>query len=364
MPSGQSIPQTIISDAETQPNRVHRRRWRAALLITMAGAAGVLLAGAVLLQSSKTVTILQNGQAQSVQTRASTVGDLLTEIQRFPGPDDLVDPPPGTPLENGAIIRIRPAQPIRITVDGIETLVRTASLIPADILRAGGISFDEQQQVRANGIVLSEADLAQEYAGLQSLSVSPIHVVMIRIEARDAEAQTITVRSAADSVGELLDEQGIDVFLSDRVSPPLDTRITPNLTVTVEQVDPLTIHVDDRLITLNRPVGTVADALTQAGIALMGLDYTDLPLDASVDGVTELRVIRVKEVLETSYIPIPFETIVIAQGEPQAGRDGILSVLERVRMEDGVETLRTPVRDTVILQPQHAVVIATPVPEG
>jgi 3D (Asp-Asp-Asp) domain-containing protein len=109
---------------------------------------------------------------------------------------------------------------------------------------------------------------------------------------------------------------------------------------------------------------TVADALAEAGVALMGLDFTVPHEDTPLGQQAIIRVVRVKEQLVSEIAYLPYETerqaddtLEIDQSViRQAGVPGVLRSTARVRYEDGVEVLREPASSVLVQAPQNEIV--------
>jgi len=165
--------------------------------------------------------------------------------------------------------------------------------------------------------------------------------------------------SAAPTLGEALWEQGIIISSADRLSLPMTTPVNGVMSVSLRKASPIRILVDGREISASSSADTTGGALADAGISLMGLDYSQpdesqpLPTDRMV------RVIRVREEQLQEEEPIPFSEERIpdpdmAVGEQevlQTGVDGIKVTSLRVRYEDGEEVERVEEAEWIARQP-------------
>ncbi len=95
------------------------------------------------------------------------------------------------------------------------------------------------------------------------------------------DGQTQQVDSRADSVGDLLDSQSIELTSLDAVSPGVDTPLRDGQTVEVRYARPFEVIVDGRSRSLSTTELTVGAALADAGISVQNAE-TSLPLDAQV----------------------------------------------------------------------------------
>ena len=96
---------------------------------------------------SKHVTLIRDGLSETVETRAVTADELLTEHNLVRSPDDALNVDPASPLVEGETITYRAAVPVTITVDGLTRTMRTAAVNVAALLGQQGIAFDRHDVV-------------------------------------------------------------------------------------------------------------------------------------------------------------------------------------------------------------------------
>jgi len=110
----------------------------------------------------------------------------------------------------------------------------------------------------------------------------------------------------------------------------------------------ITILADGEAQTLAISRGTVAEALSQAGIVLGPLDRVEPSLDQPVGPGTEIRVTRVEMKVLYEEISEPYQTIILANPDLRPGlvekvlegRSGKICRETRIWKKDGAETLR------------------------
>jgi 3D (Asp-Asp-Asp) domain-containing protein len=93
---------------------------------------------------------------------------------------------------------------------------------------------------------------------------------------------------------------------------------------------------------------TVGEALSAAGLAAQGLDYSQPPLESPLPVDGQIRLVRVDESIQLEQKLLPFETFyqpvadldVDAQQILQAGESGVIAQRIYVRAEDGMEVSR------------------------
>jgi uncharacterized protein YabE (DUF348 family) len=336
-----------------------RRRWRSLLLGGLIMAA---VGGAALLTwtQSKPVTIIVDGNAHPTRTRAETVGDMLRELSIGVTPSDRVTPELAAPISADMIVRVERARAVALTVDGTLRSVWTPDTNPADILSAAGVTLDPGDRVILDGTHSRYEDLSRWPVPVAAIQVR--HTVSLQV---DDDGALHIIQTTSDTIGEALFEAGITLYLADRVTPPLSSRIpaqTESLLIRIRRAIPLTITVDGRQFqarTRPLPNVTVADALADAGVALIGLDVV-VPDEATpITPGMDIRVIRVRDEIQIEQRQVPFATryqptSALPSGERilrREGEPGVQSVRWRIRYEDDMMAAQTLESVTLLRAP-------------
>jgi uncharacterized protein YabE (DUF348 family) len=89
------------------------------------------------LQIRRALALTINGR--SIQTTASTVGEVLTNAGISVYTRDKLDPPADAQIVNGARINFIPSQEFSVTVDNKQLLIRSAAQTVGSVLSEGGI---------------------------------------------------------------------------------------------------------------------------------------------------------------------------------------------------------------------------------
>lgn len=344
----------------------------AALFITL-----IALLAPPAMSNPTTVTLMIDGETRQIETRADTVARLLDELRFDANSGDRIIPPPAASLQAGAIIRIDRARNVSLVVDGETRLLWTPLTNPADILRSEGVRVTAGDRVMIDGTSADPTVLSQWNVPVTQLSVR--HIVPIHITDED-EGGTRTIMTTRETVGEALFDAGVTIYLSDSLSVPLNTRITAELAITIRRASPVTIIVDGDTLSTRGWGATVADALSNAGVTLIGLDYAIPDGDTRVLPGMSIRVIRVQETLVNEETTQTFETVYQADAELeidqerviQTGQVGVIRTTTRVRYENEVEISRTleatetvtPQRDHIIGYGTNIVIRTLQTPDG
>lgn len=352
-----------------QPRPVAGRRWARYLpLGILAAVAGLMLLAIVavgvlallpLAQTEKMITVIMNGQTQMATTRAPTVAALLDELRISLLEGDTVSPALTSRLTPNLIVRVTRARSITLTVDGQSQVYRTSLTNPAEILESASLTVGPHDILEVDGTRIHPTQLQNWPVPVMRINLRrtvPVTVV-------DGDT-TLQIETTSRTVGEALFEAGLTLYVSDEVTPDLNAPVGAGMTVTIDRARPVVIIADGTTIETRVRGQTIADALADAGLALVGQDYTIPAETEPVVPGSYVRVIRVKEDLLTEESTEPFETIfqpdasleIDQRQTVQAGQNGITRTTIRVRYENDVEVSREPVDTTVVQEAQDQVI--------
>ncbi|MBE2269869.1 MAG: DUF348 domain-containing protein [Anaerolinea sp.] len=365
----------------TQPRRPAGLRVRALLpliiaislaaVITVTLVIGVI----VLLVTLIPVTVIVDGEATQVKTRAVDVAGVLDELDLLINDGDLVTPPLTDRLEPDMVIAVTRARSVFLMVDGSTTPLWTPLTNPADLLRSAGVNVTTEDRVVVDGTLAQIADLARWPVPVTAISVR--HAVDLTLV---DDTATRTIRTTAATVGEALFEADITLYVSDRVYPDLNASVSSGMQVTIHRARPINIVVDGETVQTRSQGSTVGDALADAGVALVGLDYAIPDEETALLPGMSIRIIRVTEDITTTSAAIPYETIYQADSTLeidqrrvlQTGTAGTQTTTIRVRYENGIEVDRaeestivtTPAQNHIIAYGTNVVIRTVETPEG
>ncbi len=305
------------------------------------------------------MTVRVNGVPVETYTRARTVGAWLAEQGIVLHPQDVLYPPPDTPLEPNMDIALRLARRVVLVADGERRVVYTHAKTVEDLLREAGITLGPEDALRLNGqpaqldTPLPRLEQADRRARgvLQVQRAVPITV--------DDDGVVMTVYTREETLGTALLAEGIRLFEGDQVRPELSTRVAPHLRVTIRRSKPATFRFDGQVVRTRTRARTVGEALAELGVEVRPLDRVEPSLDAPVTDNVEVRVVRVDHEIVVETEEIPFERQLVPDpnleldtfevrvpGEPGIRKREILVVYE-----DGKETQRTVQREWVEKEP-------------
>jgi uncharacterized protein YabE (DUF348 family)/3D (Asp-Asp-Asp) domain-containing protein len=332
-------------------------------LVLVAGAFLMLALG--LARTGSPLTIDLDGQHYTVRTHATTVGEALRRAGFDLYPEDRVSPSPESLLEPGMVIQVQTARPVRLHVDGQTHHLRTHAATISQLLAEAGVQLGPSDELwLGDELVGSSASLwggevltAREVSarGGARTMPNPSVVEPVTVSVRRATPlflhdgqQALEVYSTSDTVGQMLEQLGVMIYLGDQVEPALQERIAPGMTVSILRSVPLQISVDGGVIRTRTRSLDVAGALGQEGIALVGRDRVEPGLDAPVHSGMTIQVIRVREEISVEFEPIPFETEWVPDPEVEIdhirlvreGQIGMKKRRSRVTYENDQEVAR------------------------
>lgn len=254
------------------------------------------------------------------------------------------------------LLACQPAPLPTVTViDGDQVItLQTEERVPSAILTQAGIPITSNDRILFNGSPV-QPDL-------------PVTNLPITLQLRRAVPVTIsspqggqTIQTSAFTVGEALQEAEIRLRANDQVDPPANSPITQlPLTIYYFPARELTIAADGTNTRVTSSARTVGGALAEAGIPLVGLDYSLPSENEALPPDGQVKVVRVSESILLTQKPIPFESELVASADVpldqtqilSPGEDGLSVQRVRVRYEDGVEVSRVTEEETLVRAPR------------
>ncbi len=326
-------------------------------------------------EDALSVSLTVDGETIEAEISVGTVGDLLTEQNVTLGEDDYISFPVDTPLSEGMDIYIMRARDVTLIIDGETQTFRTTFENPLDILDSAGLSVGENDYIFVDGTQTTVDDLALWLVPASHITVN--HALPIVV---DDDGAQFLFNTLTATVGEALFEADVTLYLADEVTPDLNTPVTANMQVAIVRSLPVTVVADDVRLDTRVQMGTVADALDEAGVALMGLDYSVPSESEGIFPGMVIQVVRVTEGFDTEQSFIPYETVyrpdetmeLDTRMTVQAGQSGAQETTYRIRYEDGVEvrresagtvTVQAPV-DEIVAYGTNIVIRSVDTPEG
>ena len=221
------------------------------------------------------------------------------------------------------------------------------------MLNEAGITLNPDDRVLLNGLPTS---LDQPITNTP-ITIQIRRAVSITLVTPDGQKQ---LQSSAFTVGEALQEATYWLHARDKVEPALNSPISDGMTITVTPSRELTVSVDGGAVRINSAAQTVGEALAEAGIPLIALDYSLPPGNEPIPSDGQIRVVRVNESVLLAQKPIPFENEFQASADVpldqtqilQPGESGLTVQRIRIRYEDGQEISRLSEDETLVRPPK------------
>lgn len=174
------------------------------------------------------------------------------------------------------------------------------------------------------------------------------------------ETGSQTVTTLKPTVAGVLNEASITLAPEDRVVPAPETRVVDGLTIQIRKAFPVTLQVDGRQLQLRTAATTVGELLDETGVPLGPLDLVSPSLETPLPGPDHVQVVRVRveEFWEDQRVPyqeLRWAEPTMAAGTTRVirqGLDGLDRVHVQLRYEDGLlverrELARERVQDPV-----------------
>jgi uncharacterized protein YabE (DUF348 family) len=321
---------------------------------------GLVLAGAMLLLGStrKTVTLQINGQTTTFTTLASSVRDVLKQQGILIAPADQLWPLPGQQLEDGDTIRFEQAAQVTVWDGSRYYRIDSSERRPANLLALAGLALYPGDQILMDGAPVSPAELLPRAAAYRLRVMRAV-----RIDLQAGKASQI-LYTTAPTFGQALAEIGLELRASDHFFPPLDTPLEEDLSAEWMPSINLTIQDQDRRILVRSAAPTVGEALAEAGLTLVGLDYSQPAADQPLPPDGQIQIVRVVEQVSIEQEPLAFETELQPAPEVeldtqtvlQPGEFGLLARRVRTRFENGEEVSQKAESEWVARQPENRIV--------
>lgn len=253
-----------------------------------------------------------------------------------------------------------PQRTIRIIEAGQARQLQSALREPLPILARAGIALGDADKVWINDALANQESLPDWTVPASQIEIR--RAVQLRILDDGAE---IFIASAAETIGEALDEAGIGLGASDAVSLPLATRLDSDLDLHITRGLHIRLLIDGEIIEARTQAKRVIDLLDELGVSLGSLDYAQPALDEWLADDAEIQIVRVvvEELVEreeippgtAQYRPDP-DTPLDRSSVIQPAQPGIRETITTVRYENGREVSRETGEPQLVQQPQNQII--------
>jgi resuscitation-promoting factor RpfB len=181
---------------------------------------------------ARIVQVSVNGEHQILPTRAPTVKKLLARMNIEVNPEDIVEPGIDEQIsEDNFHINVYKARPVSIIDGGKKITKITAEPTPERIAKEAGMPVHPEDRIEKQTKVVEAADIMREGIVAEEVIIERATPAVINLYGRNIE-----IRTHAATVGELLEEKGIQLEEDDSIQPSAETVITSNAQIFVTRV--------------------------------------------------------------------------------------------------------------------------------
>ncbi|HVX58614.1 MAG TPA: G5 domain-containing protein [Candidatus Saccharimonadales bacterium] len=210
----------------------HHVRQRPYILPILGLLAGIAIVGGFLISrpnatlrpsDSHVVFLTDNGERQTLDTKAKTVKELVGKLPLHLIPQDVVEPSLDTKIvQDNFRINIYRARPVTVDDGGVKTVTVTAQKSPRVVAADAGLTVYPEDDIS-----FAPGSIQENIIG-EKVVIHPATPVNF-----DLYGTHLIVRTQTKTVAELLAEKNITPAKKDTVRPALDTPITSGMKVEV-----------------------------------------------------------------------------------------------------------------------------------
>lgn len=191
---------------------------------------------------SHVVHLSIDGKQQVIPTRATNVKDLLNRLNVTVNKQDIITPGLDTPIyDDNFSVDIKKAKPVMI-VDGTKkTITLSAQTNARQLANEAGIVTTPEDKVETKPIEL----ISPRQALMDGIASEQVVIDRATATNLNLYGSSISVRTHADTVGELLAEKNIKPAEGDTITPALDTPLKPDTQIFVVRVGHQVVSVEE-----------------------------------------------------------------------------------------------------------------------
>ena len=239
---------------------------------------------------------------------------------------------------------------VKIVDCGNESVITTTETEPIEILKDAGITIDSGDKLNLTEFVSGEGG---------KITISRKNTISVDY---DDEVQTYSIYGT--TVGEALDEIGVEIGKKDKVNYSFKDGIKDGMVIQVKTAFTVSVKADGKKQKFALAEGTVKDVLSMANIKLKKHDYTEPSLNTELTAGMKIKVFRVTYKKAVKKAAVAFETKrvkdnTLYKGTEQVateGKDGEKTITYNVRYVNGKEESREKVSSVVTVEPVTKVV--------
>lgn len=207
---------------------------------------GFIIVGAVLLggnaqtlrpSDAHVVFLFDKNDRTVVNTKAKTVGDMISKLPLHLIAEDVVEPSLDTPIfEDNFRVNIYRARPVTVIDNSIKIVTLTAQKSPRVVAQAAGLNLQPEDIASFDQGSLSESVIGEKVV------VSRATPIVLNLYGAQ-----LTTYTQAKTVKDLLREKQIKLTDGESVQPDQNTPIKPNLSVIVLRKDAKIVTAEESI---------------------------------------------------------------------------------------------------------------------
>ena len=191
----------------------------------------IIVAGAVVARGGETkstansyvVFLYDKGEKQTLDSRSATVGELVEKLPLNLQPEDVVEPSLDTPIvEDNFRVNVYRARPVTVVDTDSRKVTLTAQQSPRIVAENAGLKVFPEDKIS-----FAAGDINKNILGEQVVVDRATPVIL------NLYGESLTLRTHASTVGELLAEKKIFLDKNDKVQPKPSTKIKSKMQIFV-----------------------------------------------------------------------------------------------------------------------------------
>lgn len=194
------------------------------------------------------------------------------------------------------------------------------------------------------------------------LQTKQVTLVMVDAFADSEKTQELTTRQ--DSVSGFLEENDVQIGEYDKVSMLMDDDLYSGARLVIRKGRKFTLNIDGNIEIITTTKKTIREAFEEAGVSVNEIDRVEPGLDAEITEDMNVSVFRVqnKQITVDSEIPFPSREEpdpTLEKGKTRIkvkGTNGLKRTTYNIQTENGIETKREVVSETIVKNPVTQVV--------
>lgn len=199
-------------------------------------------------------------------------------------------------------------------------------------------------------------------SGLTVASVGFVSVYKpVQIKIGDQLIRTFTYTG---TVQDVLDKHKLVIDQKDKVVPPLDSKVEKHSMINVKKAQEVVLLVDGKEKKIKTAEDSIGDMLEAEKVVLDGLDRVEPSLETEIERGQNIEVVRVDEEILTDTQDIDFEVTTkkndkLDKSVKKTVQEGVVGKKEiktRVVYENGEEVAREIVSETVVEEPTTKII--------